>query len=201
VIASTTRTSTELSDLELRDTSSPSQHLPSRHAAKWRWAIKRGFDILAAGGMLALTLPLLTLAAVAIRLETRGPILFRQERVGLHGRIFTLAKLRTIRHEPPAEGRHSWARELDPRIARVGAVLRRHRIDELPQLINVLGGEMSLVGPRPEVPHYVERLAGELPDYHLRHAVKPGLTGLVQVRARQGIPESRRSIGGGFRLM
>ena len=135
--------------------------------------------------MLLLTLPVMLAAAIAIRLEDGGPILFRQLRVGRYGVNFHVLKFRTMRTDAEANG-PVWATLDDPRITRIGALLRKTRIDELPQLLNVLRGEMSVVGPRPERPHFVELLAREIPFYHARAAIKPGITGWAQVRFRYG---------------
>lgn len=146
--------------------------------------VKRAADVIGAALLLVVTAPLLLLAAAAIKLaEPRAPVLFRQERVGLHGRRFMLLKLRTM--VPDAE-RHTGpvlSGPDDPRVTPVGRVLRRWRLDELPQLWNVLRGDMSLVGPRPERPEFVMEFEAANPLYALRHAVRPGLTGLAQVLA------------------
>ena len=144
-----------------------------------RLPLKRGFDLVASLGLLALTWPVMLLAALAIGLESgfREPILYRQIRVGQHERPFSILKFRTMR----VDAGNDFARPNDPRITRVGRLLRETRIDELPQLINVLRGEMSLVGPRPEQPNYVADLRAAIPFYGLRHLGKPGLTGWAQI--------------------
>lgn len=144
-----------------------------------RLPLKRGFDLVASLGLLALAWPILLLAALAIGLESRfrEPILYRQIRVGQHERPFSILKFRTMR----VDAGHGFARPNDPRITRVGRLLRETRIDELPQLVNVLRGEMSLVGPRPEQPKYVADLRAAIPFYGLRHLGKPGLTGWAQI--------------------
>ncbi|HXH83885.1 MAG TPA: TIGR03013 family XrtA/PEP-CTERM system glycosyltransferase [Candidatus Tectomicrobia bacterium] len=144
-------------------------------------AVKRSIDVLVAGAMLAATLPVMAVIAVAIRLDSRGPILFRQERVGQHGRIFVLRKFRSMHEDAEAGGRAVWATPGDPRVTRVGRILRKTRLDELPQLINVLVGDMSFVGPRPERPEFVRTLQRQIPFYTERLSVKPGLTGWAQV--------------------
>ncbi|ROR34712.1 TIGR03013 family XrtA/PEP-CTERM system glycosyltransferase [Inmirania thermothiophila] len=144
-------------------------------------AVKRLFDLAAAGLLLALTWPVMLLAALAVKLEDGGPVFYRQTRVGQHGRPFEVIKFRSMRPDAEADGRPRWARPGDARVTRVGAWLRKTRIDELPQLINVLRGEMSLVGPRPERPEFVARLQERIPYYGERHRVKPGLTGWAQV--------------------
>jgi lipopolysaccharide/colanic/teichoic acid biosynthesis glycosyltransferase len=128
-------------------------------------------------------LPLVAVAALLVCVEDRGPWLYRQERVGRNGRPFVLLKLRTMRMDAEADGQPRWACSGDPRVTRVGAFLRRMRIDELPQLVNVLRGEMSLIGPRPERACFVRELERELPGYALRHLGLPGLTGYAQVFA------------------
>ena len=145
--------------------------------------------------LLLLTLPLLLATAIAIRLDSAGPVLFRQIRIGQHGAPFHVLKFRTMRPDAEPNG-PVWASIDDPRITRIGAFLRRTRIDELPQLLNVLRGEMSLVGPRPERPHFVDLLAREIPGYHDRAAIKPGITGWAQVRFRYGssVEDSRRKL-------
>ncbi|MCA7121174.1 MAG: exopolysaccharide biosynthesis polyprenyl glycosylphosphotransferase [Acidibrevibacterium sp.] len=154
-------------------------------ASRLDQAFKRGFDLLLSVTMLILVLPLMLLAALAIRLDSAGPVFYRQERVGLHGKTFMLLKFRSMRTDAEAAG-PTWAAAHDPRITRVGGFLRRTRIDELPQLINVLRGEMSLIGPRPERPHFVAKLAAAIPRYHDRSFVKPGITGWAQVNFPYG---------------
>jgi sugar transferase (PEP-CTERM system associated) len=147
--------------------------------------IKRVADILLSVVGLVLSAVPMALTAIAVWLETGRPVLYRQERVGQHGRVFQLYKFRSMRVD--AEGATPiWAQADDNRVTRVGRFIRITRLDELPQFWNVLRGDMSFVGPRPERPYFVEMLSQEIPFYHERHAVKPGLTGWAQVKYRYG---------------
>jgi sugar transferase (PEP-CTERM system associated) len=148
--------------------------------------VKRGIDVCVSLTLLLLTLPLMVLTALLIRLDSPGPILYRQQRTGLHGKPFTLLKFRSMTVDAEHGGKPRWASQQDPRITRVGGFIRPMRIDELPQLINVLRGEMSMIGPRPERPHFVEQLARVIPLYSERSYVKPGITGWAQVNYPYG---------------
>jgi len=148
-------------------------------------ALQRLTDIVLSVALLVFTLPLMLLTTLAIHCDSRGPALYRQERVGLHGRPFTVLKFRSMRTDAEARG-PVWAAQRDPRVTRVGSFIRMTRIDELPQLLNVLRGEMSFIGPRPERPVFVAQLQQALPFYRDRALVKPGLTGWAQVNYPYG---------------
>lgn len=153
--------------------------------------VKRLFDIAISVAVLAVTSPLTAAAMLAIWLESgrQGPIFYRQTRVGRNGELFDVFKFRSMCNNAEQPGQARWAQRNDPRVTRVGAVLRRFRIDELPQLFNILRGEMSFVGPRPERPEFVESLKQSCPHYADRHRVKPGLTGWAQIRYPYGASE------------
>jgi exopolysaccharide biosynthesis polyprenyl glycosylphosphotransferase len=148
--------------------------------------MKRAIDL--AGGVLGLALsaPLMVLVAIAIRLDSRGPIFYRQIRVGLGDRPFEILKFRSMCPGAEADSGPRWSQEADQRITRVGRILRKYRLDELPQFINMIRGEMSLVGPRPERPVFVEQLREEILFYDERHSVRPGVTGWAQVEYKYG---------------
>ena len=152
----------------------------------YRSLIKRIFDIVCSIVLILLAAPIMLATAFAIKLETRGPVFYRQERVGAKSRTFLVNKFRSMRTDAEKDGKPVWALAQDSRVTRVGSVIRRLRIDELPQLFNVLRGEMSLVGPRPERPYFVEQLTQEIPYYAVRHSIKPGVTGWAQVKYKYG---------------
>lgn len=148
--------------------------------SRWKYILKRLLDIVFAGTLLMLALPVMIVSAVIIKLESRGPVFYLQERVGENSSIFKVIKFRSMCQDAEKNGA-VWAKENDDRVTRFGGFIRKVRIDELPQLWNVLKGEMSLVGPRPERQVFVDELIKDIPYYNIRHGVKPGVTGWAQV--------------------
>jgi sugar transferase (PEP-CTERM system associated) len=151
-----------------------------------RTVVKRVFDIVCAMILIVVASPIILLTGILILLESGGPVLYLQERVGLNGRLFNVVKFRSMRVDAEQDGQPRWAAAKDDRVTRVGRIIRKLRIDELPQLFSVLNGDMSLVGPRPERPYFVDKLTQEIPYFAVRQSVKPGVTGWAQVRYHYG---------------
>ena len=156
--------------------------------------IKRIMDVAGALVGIVVTSPIMLLAALLVKFTSPGPVIYRQERVGLHNKAFYMYKFRSMERQAPSEERKAWTVRNDPRVTPIGKILRRTSVDELPQLFNILKGDMSLVGPRPERPLFVEKFKEEIPRYMLKHQVRPGLTGWAQVNGLRGDTSIRKRI-------
>ena len=156
--------------------------------------VKRAMDIVGSVLGIILTSPIMILSAILVKLSSPGPIIFKQERVGLHNKPFYMYKFRSMELQSPKEEKKAWTVKNDPRVTGVGKILRRTSLDELPQLFNILKGDMSLVGPRPERPLFVEKFKEEIPRYMVKHQVRPGLTGWAQVNGLRGDTSIRKRI-------
>lgn len=158
------------------------------------WWMKRIVDIVVSLVGLVVASPIMLAAAVAVGCTSRGPVIFRQERIGLHNKPFRMYKFRTMRVQKPSTEQKAWTTKDDPRVTKVGKFLRKTSIDELPQLFNILKGDMSVVGPRPERPHFVEQFKEEIPRYMVKHQVRPGLTGWAQINGYRGDTSIKKRI-------
>lgn len=156
--------------------------------------MKRVMDIFGAIVAIILFSPFMLVAAIGIKLTSKGPLIFKQERVGLHNRPFKMYKFRTMEVQKEEEEKKGWTKKNDPRVTKIGKILRKTSIDEMPQFFNVLKGDMSLVGPRPERPLFVEKFREEIPRYMIKHQVRPGLTGWAQVNGYRGDTSIRKRI-------
>ena len=158
------------------------------------WVAKRVVDILVAFIGIVVSSPVMLIAAVAVGCTSRGPVIFKQERIGLHNRPFKMYKFRTMKVQKPSKEEKGWTTKDDPRVTKVGRFLRKTSIDELPQLFNILKGDMSVVGPRPERPQFVDKFKEEIPRYMVKHQVRPGLTGWAQINGYRGDTSIKRRI-------
>ena len=158
------------------------------------WIAKRAVDVVGSLVGLLVASPVMLLAAILVKASSPGPVIFRQERVGLHNKPFYMYKFRTMELQKPSQEKKAWTVKDDPRVTKVGKILRRTSLDELPQLFNILAGEMSLVGPRPERPLFVEKFKEEIPRYMIKHQVRPGLTGWAQINGYRGDTSIRKRI-------
>ena len=158
------------------------------------WVSKRAVDITGALAGIVISSPIMLLAALAVRFTSRGPVIFKQERVGLHNKTFQMYKFRTMELQKASAEEKAWTVKDDPRVTGIGKFLRSTSLDELPQLFNILVGEMSLVGPRPERPQFVEKFKEEIPRYMIKHQVRPGLTGWAQINGYRGDTSIRKRV-------
>jgi exopolysaccharide biosynthesis polyprenyl glycosylphosphotransferase len=149
---------------------------------EWEKKAKRLMDLGISLLFLILTSPIMLIVSIAIKLDSKGPVFYKQERSGLNGKVFNILKFRSMIKDAEKKSGPVWSTKDDPRITRVGRIIRKLRLDEIPQVINVLKGEMSFVGPRPERPYFVEKLSEEIPLYKRRLRVRPGITGWAQVK-------------------
>ena len=158
------------------------------------WMAIRAVDVLGALFGLLVSSPFMLLAAILVKATSPGPVIFKQERVGLHNKPFYMYKFRTMELQKPSQEKKAWTVKDDPRVTKVGKVLRKTSLDELPQFFNILAGEMSLVGPRPERPLFVEKFKEEIPRYMIKHQVRPGLTGWAQINGYRGDTSIRKRV-------
>ena len=156
--------------------------------------VKRLFDIVSSLAALIILSPFLLIVAIIIKCTSKGPVIFKQERIGLHNKPFNMYKFRTMYVQDTEEEVKAWTTRNDPRVTKVGKFFRRTSIDELPQLFNILKGDMSVVGPRPERPQFVEKFREEIPRYMIKHQVRPGLTGWAQINGFRGDTSIRKRI-------
>ena len=156
--------------------------------------IKRSMDIVGSLILIVITSPLMIILSILVKVTSRGPLIYKQERVGLHNKTFMMYKFRSMEVQAPEEEKKQWTVKNDPRVTGVGRFMRRTSLDELPQLFNILAGQMSLVGPRPERPFFVEKFREEIPRYMVKHQVRPGLTGWAQVNGYRGDTSIRKRI-------
>ena len=168
------------------------RHVPLTNTLNW-W-MKRMVDILVSLVGLVVASPVMIVSAIAVGCTSRGPVIFKQERIGLHNKPFRMYKFRTMEGQKPSAEKKGWTTKNDPRVTKVGKFLRKTSIDELPQLFNILMGDMSVVGPRPERPQFVEQFKEEIPRYMVKHQVRPGLTGWAQINGYRGDTSIKRRI-------
>ncbi len=168
------------------------RHVPLTNTLNW-W-MKRMVDILVSLVGLVVASPVMIVSAIAVGCTSRGPVIFKQERIGLHNKPFRMYKFRTMEVQKPSVEKKGWTTKNDPRVTKVGKFLRKTSIDELPQLFNILMGDMSVVGPRPERPQFVEQFKEEIPRYMVKHQVRPGLTGWAQINGYRGDTSIKRRI-------